>query len=174
MRVPIPNEAGIPSQYVEDGKLRPATLADAIDLLPARPQIKAGIGSEIVTQPVDRTSEEFLTFVYNTAHAYAAPDSPVFVAAVHVQGEGMTARTFTTRESKFETSSALETTPDSRRGILAQWQRLRARFYCTVCQTMQTVQSVNGIVQAPEHATYTGCVLECGHSRDISVPVQRT
>ena len=66
-------------------------MADAIDLLPAKPQIKAGIGSEIVTQPVDRTSEEFLTFVYNTAHAYAAPDSPVFVAAVHVQGEGMTA-----------------------------------------------------------------------------------
>jgi hypothetical protein len=86
----------------------------------------------------------------------------------------MTARTFTTRESKFETSSALETTCDSRRGILAQWQRLRARFYCTVCQTMQLVQSVGGIVQAPEHATYTGCVLECGHFRDISVSVQRT
>jgi len=39
---------------------------------------------------------------------------------------------------------------------------------------MQTVQSVNGIVQASEDATYTCCVLECGHSRDIGVSVQRT
>lgn len=39
---------------------------------------------------------------------------------------------------------------------------------------MQHVTTVGGIVQAPEHATYTGCVLECGHSRDISVSVQRT
>jgi hypothetical protein len=64
--------------------------------------------------------------------------------------------------------------PDSRRGILAQWERQRARFYCAVCQTIQTVKSVGGITQAPEHAIYTGCVLECGHSRDIGVSVQRT
>jgi hypothetical protein len=76
--------------------------------------------------------------------------------------------------SKFNTSSALETTCDSRRGILAQWQRLRAKFYCTLCQTMQTVQSVAGITQAPEHATYAGCILDCGHSRDIGVSVHRT
>jgi hypothetical protein len=30
------------------------------------------------------------------------------------------------------------------------------------------------LMMAPEHATYTGCVLECGHSRDIGVSVQRT
>jgi hypothetical protein len=39
---------------------------------------------------------------------------------------------------------------------------------------MREVQSVEGIIQAPEHATYTGCILECGHARDIGVSVQRT
>ena len=76
--------------------------------------------------------------------------------------------------SKQASGLSRHTAPDSRRGILSQWQRLRAKFYCTFCQTMQTVQSVAGITQAPEHATYTGCILECGHSRDISVSVQRT
>lgn len=93
---------------------------------------------------------------------------------IHRKGGAVTARTFTTRESKFITSSALGTAPDSRRGILTQWQRQRAKFFCTVCQTMQSVQSVDGIIQAPDHATYTNCVLECGHSRDIGVSVQRT
>jgi hypothetical protein len=76
--------------------------------------------------------------------------------------------------SKFDSSSALETTCETSRGILKQWERLRAKFYCTVCQTMQTVQSVDRITQAPEHAIYSGCTLECGHSRDVSVSVQRT
>jgi hypothetical protein len=59
MRIPIPDEHGIPVQYVEDGKLRPATLADAIDLLPPRPKVKSDIGTEIALQPVDRTSDDF-------------------------------------------------------------------------------------------------------------------
>src|SRR5208282_2073660 len=85
----------------------------------------------------------------------------------------MRAKVYNPAPRKFETSSALETTPDSRRGILTQWQRQRAKFYCTYCQTMQAPKSVRGITQVPEHASYD-CTLQCGHSRQVTINVQRT
>ncbi len=108
--------------------------------------------------------------------------SPLYGAATHGEqylpiytgkGGAVTARTYNERPSKFENSSALETAPDSRRGILTQWQRQRAKFYCTYCQTMQAPKSVGGITQAPEHASYD-CTLQCGHSRQVTINVQRT
>jgi len=63
--------------------------------------------------------------------------------------------------------------PDTFRGAVGHFERTRARFYCPTCKTMQTVKSVSGITQAPEHAIYE-TVLECGHSRNIGINVQRT
>lgn len=66
-----------------------------------------------------------------------------------------------------------KTAPDSRRNILAQWERQRARFYCTICETTQTVRSVSSIKQLSESAEYQA-TLTCGHDREIVLSVQRT
>jgi len=65
------------------------------------------------------------------------------------------------------------TAPDSGRGILSQWQRLRAKFYCRTHGDLQAVASVQGIKQLPESAEYQ-VTLTCGCSRQVLVNVQRT
>jgi len=71
MKLPVEvNEQGVPTQYFEDGKFRPATLADAADLLPARPEVKAGIGAEISLVEVNRTDPDLLDWIVSLKPAF--------------------------------------------------------------------------------------------------------
>jgi hypothetical protein len=79
-------------------------------------------------------------------------------------------------KSNQKTASGItqKTAPDTRVGILKQWSRQRAKFWCNHCQSMQAPESVSDIEQFSEYAAYTTTLACKCEPRAITVSVHRS
>ncbi len=70
-------------------------------------------------------------------------------------------------------AAGLPSGPVSLDGALRFFERRRARFFCSGCQTMQAVRRVLDIKHALKQSFYDA-VLDCAHRRTVTLNTRKT